>query len=153
MQSLFTKKWSPFYIYSWGDESVSRHNYVMAVNQYLCTEIVSILLAKIVFKTFLQGVDTRRSCRIFTFQTILSKIKPTKVIQTYKIHPIIDHLNKSSQENYSNDPKQSTDERMTKFKGPPSMRQYLKMKPIKWGFKWWFEVRAQIIFCMNLIYI
>ena len=28
---------------------------------------------------------------------------------------------------------------MTKFKGRSSTRQYLKMKPIKWGFKWWFR--------------
>ena len=92
-----------------------------------------------VFKTFLQGVDTRKSCRIFTFLIILNKIKPTKVIQTYKLRPIIDHLNKSFQESYSNEPKQSIDEHMTKFKGRSSMRQYLKMKPIKHGFKWWFR--------------
>ena len=28
---------------------------------------------------------------------------------------------------------------MTKFKGRSSMRQYLNMKPTKWGFKWWFR--------------
>ena len=28
---------------------------------------------------------------------------------------------------------------MTKFKGRSSMRQYLKMKPVKWNFKWWFR--------------
>ena len=27
---------------------------------------------------------------------------------------------------------------MTKFRGRSSMRQYLKMKAIKWGFEWWF---------------
>ena len=90
-----------------------------------------------VFKTFLQGVDTRKSCRIFTFLIILNKIKPTKVIQTYKLRPIIDHLNKSFQESYSNDPRQSLDERMTKLKGCSSMRKYLKIKPNKWGFKRW----------------
>ena len=34
---------------------------------------------------------------------------------------------------------QNIDEHMTKFKGRSSMRQYLKMKPIKHGFKWWFR--------------
>ena len=57
----------------------------------------------------------------------------------YKIRPIIDHLNKSFQESYSNEPNQSIDEHMTKFKGRYSMRQYLKMKPIKWGFKWQYR--------------
>ena len=45
---------------------------------YLCTGIVTILLATMVSKTFLQGIGTRRSYRIFTLQTILNKIKPTK---------------------------------------------------------------------------
>ena len=36
-------------------------------------------------------------------------------------------------------PKPSTDKHMTKFKGRYSMKQYLKMKPIKWGFKLWFR--------------
>ena len=31
---------------------------------------------------------------------------------------------------------------MTKFKGRSSMRQYLKVKPIKWGFKWWFRYES-----------
>ena len=52
----------------------------------------------------------------------------------YKIRPIINQLNKSFQESYSNEPKQTIHEHMTKFKGRSSMRQYLKMKPIKWGF-------------------
>ena len=66
----------------------------------------------------------------------------SKQVQTnkgYKICPIINHLNKSFQESYSNESEQSIDEHMTKFKGPSSMRQYLKVKPIKWGFKWWFR--------------
>jgi DNA excision repair protein ERCC-6 len=33
--------------------------------------------------------------------------------------------------------RQSIDEHMTKFKGRHSCKQYLKNKPIKWGFKWW----------------
>ena len=61
-------------------------------------------------------------------------------IRHYKIrHKIIDQLNKSFQENYSNKPTPSTDKHLTKFKGRYSMRQYLKMKPIKWSFKWWFR--------------
>jgi len=40
---------------------------------------------------------------------------------------------------YSDEPEQSIDEHMTKFKGRSSMKQYIKSKPIKWGFKWWFR--------------
>ena len=52
----------------------------------------------------------------------------------YKIRPIINQLNKSFQESYSNEPKKTIQEHMTKFKGRSSMRQYLKMKAIKWAF-------------------
>ena len=33
---------------------------------------------------------------------------------------------------------QSINEHMCKFKGKIIMRQYIKNKPIKWGFKFWF---------------
>ena len=85
---------------------------------------------------------------IFTrgrYQEILQNLhfadnsKQDQTNKGYKIRPNIDHLNKSFQESYLNDPKQSIDEHMNKFKGRSSMRQYLKMKPIKWVFKWWFR--------------
>ena len=37
---------------------------------------------------------------------------------------------------------QSIDEHMCKFKGK-SMRQHMKNKPIKWGFKCWFRCGAK----------
>ena len=33
---------------------------------------------------------------------------------------------------------QSIDEHMTKFIGLSSMTQYLQLKHVKWGFRWWF---------------
>ena len=39
--------------------------------------------------------------------------------------------------------RQSIDERMVKFKGHNSLKQYIKNKPVKWGFKFW--VRADSI--------
>ena len=36
-----------------------------------------------------------------------------------------------------NTSKQSIDKHMIKFKGKSSMKQYIKNKPIKWGFKVW----------------
>ena len=65
--------------------------------------------------------------------------KQDQIDKGYKICPIIDHLNKSFQESYSNEPKQTIHKPMTKFNRRCSIRQYLKMKPIKWGFKWWFR--------------
>ena len=39
----------------------------------------------------------------------------------------------------SDDSEQTIDEHMVKFKGRSSMKQYVKNKPIKWGFKFWFR--------------
>ena len=55
----------------------------------------------------------------------------------YKIRSLIDHLNAAFQAAMSDASKQSIDEHMTKFKGRHSSKQYIKNKPIKWGFKWW----------------
>ena len=38
---------------------------------------------------------------------------------------------------------QSIDEHMCKFKGKSIMRQYMKNKPIKWSFKFWFRCGAK----------
>ena len=65
--------------------------------------------------------------------------RQNQINKGYKMRPIIDDLNKSFQESYSNEPKQSIDEHMIKFRGRSSMRQYWKTKPFKWGFKWWFR--------------
>ena len=53
----------------------------------------------------------------------------------YKIRPIINHLNTAFRSAVSDGKSQAIDEHMTKFKGKHSARQYLKNKPIKWGFK------------------
>ena len=55
----------------------------------------------------------------------------------YKLRPVIDHFNEAFQSARSDGPRQAIDEHMTKFKGHHSAKQYLKNKPIKWGFKWW----------------
>ena len=60
--------------------------------------------------------------------------KKDQTNKSCKICSTVDHLNKAFQ-SYSNEPKRSTDEHITKFKRRSSMRQYLKMKPIQWGFK------------------
>ena len=41
---------------------------------------------------------------------------------------------------------QCIDEHMTKFKDKNSMKQYIKSKPIKWGFKWWCECKTGYLY-------
>ena len=64
--------------------------------------------------------------------------------ERYKIRPLNDHFNKVFPEAMSDDSKQTIDGHMVKFKGRSSMKQYVKNKPIKWGFKFWFRCASKI---------
>ena len=59
----------------------------------------------------------------------------------YKLRTVINHLNKAFHGAMSDADRQSIDKHMTKFKGRNSCKQYIKNKPIKWGFKWWGRKR------------
>ncbi|GAB0095806.1 hypothetical protein DMENIID0001_112360 [Sergentomyia squamirostris] len=54
-----------------------------------------------------------------------------------KVRPILDHFNASFQKAREPSSRQAVDEHMVKFKGKNRMKQYMKDKPIKWGFKIW----------------
>ena len=79
------------------------------------------------------------------FQNILQNLHfsnnntADKTDKANKVRPLINHFKDALLDAYSNVCEQSIDEHMTKFKGRSSMKQYLKLKPIKWGFKWWFR--------------
>ena len=57
--------------------------------------------------------------------------------KAYKIRIVINHLNKAFQDAMSDVERQSIDEDRTKFKARLSCKQYMKIKPIKWVFRWW----------------
>ena len=59
--------------------------------------------------------------------------------RAWKLRPLFDHLLKHFQEAMQPESHQSIDEHMCKFKGKSIMRQYMKNKPIKWRFKFWFR--------------
>ena len=58
--------------------------------------------------------------------------------RAWKLRPLFDHLQTHFQKAFQPQSNQSIDEHMCKFKGKSLMRQYMKNKPIKWGFKVWF---------------
>ena len=60
-----------------------------------------------------------------------------------KIRPLLSHFNKYFISAKQDSSKQSVDEHMCKFKGKSGMKQYMKNKPIKWGFKLWFRSCAK----------
>lgn len=63
--------------------------------------------------------------------------------RAYKIRPVIDHFNEAFKTALSESKYQSIDEHMVKFKGHNIMKQYMKDKPIPWGFKLWCRCDAQ----------
>ena len=109
-------------------------NYVMGVNQL---PIISMYWD---YDHFIGNTDVENIFTKGRYQEIMQNLhfadnsKQDQTNKSYKICSTIDHLNKAFQ-NYSNEPKPSTDEHITKFKRRSSMRPYLKMKPIQRGFK------------------
>ena len=77
-------------------------------------------------------------CDILQNLHFADKRKDDKVGKTFKMRPVIDHLNLKFSEVLSNDSEQSIDEHMVKFKDRSGMKQYIKSKPIKWSFKFLF---------------
>ena len=78
------------------------------------------------------------------FQKIWFQICSLEIVQQilhlslgYKIRPLINHFNAAFGEALSPDNKQSIDKHMTKFKRKHGCKQYLLLKPLKWGFKSW----------------
>lgn len=67
-----------------------------------------------------------------------------------KIRPLINHINSVMPEAYSYSKKMSVDEHMVKFKGQNRMKQYMKDKPVSWGFKLWCLCEAETGFLYNV---
>ena len=65
--------------------------------------------------------------------------KDGKSDKGYKVRSLINHFNQIFSNSVSNDDSQSIDERMVKFKDRSNMKQYVKSKPIKWCFKFWYR--------------
>ena len=71
------------------------------------------------------------------------KIYDDKTDRGFKVTPVIDHLNKKFDEVLSSDKEQSINEHMVKFKGRSGMKQYIKSKSIKCGFRFWFRCSSK----------
>lgn len=119
-------------------------NFIMAINKLPCisdywstnamtgNESIKQAMTRERFKTILQNLH---------FSDNEKKQEPTD--RAAKIRPIIEHLNSSFQAAMEDTGHQSIDEHMCKYKGRSSMKQYIKSKPIKWGFKLWFRCCSQ----------
>ena len=65
-----------------------------------------------------------------------------KTDKSYKIRPV---LNRVYAENMSNCQFQGVNGHMCKFKGRSSMKQYIKSKPIKCDFKYWYRSDGETV--------
>ena len=79
-----------------------------------------------------------RFCEILQNPHFADNRKDDKTDKISKIRPVIDQLNSKFSEVLSNDIEKSIDEQTVRFKGRSRMKQYIKSKPIKWSFKFWF---------------
>ena len=84
-----------------------------------------------------------RFCEILQNLHFADSGKDDKSDNAFKMRPVIDHLNSKVFEVLSNVSEQSIDEHMVKFKGRSGMKQYIKSKPIKWSFKFWFRCSSK----------
>ena len=113
-------------------------NHVMSINklptiksywkceQYVGNEAIRNVMSRSRFKEILQNLH------------FFDNAKDDKSDKGYKVRSLISSFNQSFSECVSDDCTQSIDEHMVKFTGRSSMKQYVKNKPIKWGFKFWF---------------
>ena len=118
-------------------------NFVMAINK-LPTIAEYWRVDNLIGNDGIQNTMIRnRFCEILQNLHFAYNRKDNKTDKAFKMRPVIDHLNSKFSEVLSNDSEQSIDEHMVKFKGRSGMKQYIKSKPIKWSFKFWFRCSSQ----------
>ena len=93
-----------------------------------------------------------RFCEILQKLHFADNIYDDKTDRAFKVTPVIDHLNKKFSEVLSNDEEQSTNEHMVKFKGRSGMKQYIKSKPVKWGFKFCLGALVKLGICTKMTF-
>ncbi|CAH2321254.1 Hypothetical predicted protein [Pelobates cultripes] len=62
--------------------------------------------------------------------------------RAFKVRPLIEHFNRCFQAVRNPSKQQSIDEHLIKYKGQNIMKQYIRNKPVKWGFKLWCRCDA-----------
>ena len=118
-------------------------NFIMGINKLPSLEDYR-STDKCIGNEKIQNVTTRTR-----FQSILQNLhyfnndNDDKTDKPYKIRPVIKHLNNVFVESLSNSLFQSFDKHMCKFKDRPSMKQYIKNKLIKWGFKYCYRCNSE----------
>ena len=94
-------------------------NCYCSVDSYLSNDIVRIFFVNIIQNFHFNDNETSE-----------------KSDNVYKMRNVINHLNEAFQKVIFDAKRQSIDENLTKCKVRMLCKQYIKNKPIKWGFTW-----------------
>ena len=81
------------------------------------------------------GCDFSRYFVIYTLSTMTAQTRTDKMLKTWKVQKLIDYLVKRYRDVYTPRHELSVHETMLKFKSRLSIKQYIKIKPVKWGIK------------------
>ena len=110
-------------------------NKLSTVAQYWRVENLSGVL-------FQNTIIQNRFCEILQNLHFSDNTYDDKTDRGFKVRSVRDHLNKSFGEVLSNN-KEQINKHMVKFKERSDMKQYIKSKPIKWGFQIWFRCSSK----------
>ena len=114
-------------------------NFIMGINklpylegywstdQCIGNKKIQNVLTRTRFQSFLQNLN------------FFNNDNDNKIDKSQKTRPVIEHVNKAFVESLSNSPSQSVNKHMCKYKGISTMKKYIKNKPIKWAFKYWYR--------------
>ena len=110
-------------------------NKLSTVAQYWRVENLSGVL-------FQNTIIQNRFCEILQNLHFSYNTYDDKTDRGFKVRSVRDHLNKRFGEVLSNN-KEQINKHMVKFKERSDMKQYIKSKPIKWGFQIWFRCSSK----------
>ena len=110
-------------------------NKLSTVAQYWRVENLSGVL-------FQNTIIQNRFCEILQNLHFSDNTYDDKTDRGFKVRSVRDHLNKRFGEVLSNN-KEQINKHMVKFKERSDMKQYIKSKPIKWGFQIWFRCSSK----------
>ena len=118
-------------------------NYIMAINKSP-TIVEYWRVDNLIGNNLIQNtIIPNRFCEILQNRNFADNMYDDKTDRGFKVRPVIDHLIKNFSKLLPDDKVQSIDEHMEKFKGRSGMKQYIKSKPIKWDFQFWFKCSSK----------
>ena len=102
---------------------------------------------------FSRTMPCKRFLHILRFLHFIDNEDATvdKTVRTWKVQKVLNYLCKRFREVYTPRRELCVDETMVKFKGRLSIKQYIKIKPVKWGIKLFTLAESATGYVLNLI--